>query len=137
MATELKVDTDEEEIKMKEERERLICNYHKSLIGVEESNIDDSKKDIDVFKREIETEIGKLQGKIDQINTLSVTQETELEALEKKRQDLENNNSFNSGPQLKKDIYEENTNLTMSLIYYVLGIGFMGYYIVKTLKKTA
>ena len=84
-----------------------------------------------------ETEIGKLQGKIDQINTLSVTQETELEALEKKRQDLENNNSFNSGPQLKKDIYEENTNLTMSLIYYVLGIGFMGYYIVKTLKKTA
>lgn len=129
MATELKVYTDE--------RERLICNYHKSLIGVGSGSITNSKQGIDDFKLEIETEIGKLQGKIDQINTLSVTQETELEALEKKRQDLENNNSFNSGPQLKKDIYEENTNLTMSLIYYVLGIGFMGYYIVKTLKKTA
>jgi hypothetical protein len=137
MATELNVETNEEEIKMKEERETLICNYHKSLIGGQSGNITDSKKDIDDFKLEIETEIGKLQGKIEQINTLSVTQETELEALEKKRQDLENNNSFNSGPQLKKDIYEENTNLTMSLIYYVLGIGFMGYYIVKTLKKTA
>ena len=137
MATELNVETNEEEIKMKEERETLICNYHKSLIGGDEGNIDDRKKDIDDFKLKIETEIGKLQGKIKQINTLSVTQETELEALEKKRQDLENNKSFNSGPQLKKDIYEENTNLTMSLIYYVLGIGFMGYYIVKTLKKTA
>ena len=40
-----------------------------------------------------------------------------------------------SGTELKKNIYEENTNLTMHLIYYILGMGFMGYYIVKLLKK--
>ena len=36
---------------------------------------------------------------------------------------------------LKKDIYEENTRHTISLIYYILGMGFMGYYIIKLLKK--
>ena len=40
-----------------------------------------------------------------------------------------------SGTQLKRDVYEENTTLTVNLIYYILGMGFMGYYIIKLLKK--
>lgn len=40
-----------------------------------------------------------------------------------------------SGTELKKNIYEENTTLSMHLIYYVLGIGFMGYYAIKLMKN--
>ena len=47
----------------------------------------------------------------------------------------ENGAKHLSGTQLKKDIYEENTRHTISLIYYILGMGFMGYYIIKLLKK--
>ena len=47
----------------------------------------------------------------------------------------ENASKHLAGTQLKKDIYEENTRHTISLIYYILGMGFMGYYIFKLLKK--
>ena len=102
--------------------------YSKKLINV--GNADNTP--IVDFKKELLSEICNIKGNID-------TEKKTSSNLNKLSDIRINNNNINNklltGTQLKKDIYEENTKLTMHLIYYVLGMGFMGYYIIKLLKK--
>jgi hypothetical protein len=117
-------------------RETLICEYQRALVTIDEDSstggntkIDESKEKINEFKKKLLTCIagirtsGEMPGN-ETNNTKDM--ENELKIIEGK---------ILSGTELKKNIYEENTNLTMHLIYYILGMGFMGYYIVKLLKK--
>tara|TARA_A100000164_G_C21609643_1_gene631490 strand:+ start:335 stop:715 length:381 start_codon:yes stop_codon:yes gene_type:complete len=121
--------TDETKIdKLVEKKEELICEYSKKLINV--GNADNTP--IVDFKKELLSEISNIKGNID-------TEKKTSSNLNKLSDPYFINNNINNksltGTQLKKDIYEENTKLTMHLIYYVLGMGFMGYYIIKLLKK--
>jgi len=120
-------------------RKTLICNYNISILSVDKSR-NDIEADIgyiEKFKTDILTEIGKIKGNINQ-NQVSLDSviKDKLDISENKRKKLKENASKHlAGTQLKKDIYEENTRHTISLIYYILGMGFMGYYIFKLLKK--
>jgi hypothetical protein len=118
---------------LNDRRKTLICNYNIS----DKSNIEDNEKNIKKFKTGILTEIANIKGDINQ-NQVSLDSviKDKLDISEDYRQKLKENASKHlAGTQLKKDIYEENTRHTISLIYYILGMGFMGYYIFKLLKK--
>ncbi len=122
--------TDKLREKFMKKKQELICEYNKTFING--GNVDVAAKDIKGFKTELLGEIGIITGEIKKQNKIS----SNLNKLSDIR--INNNNINNkslTGTQLKKDIYEENTKLTMHLIYYVLGMGFMGYYIIKLLKK--
>ena len=114
--------------KLVNEKQKLICEYSKTLINEENANY----TPILNFKNQLIGQIGIITGEIRKQNESSSN-------LNKLSEPYFINNNINNksltGTQLKKDIYEENTKLTMHLIYYVLGMGFMGYYIVKLLKK--
>ena len=118
-------------------RKTLICNYNKSIVSGDKSNIEDNEKNIKTFKNGILKEIASIIGDINQ-NQVSLDSviKDKLDISEDYRKKLKENASKHlAGTQLKKDIYEENTRHTISLIYYILGMGFMGYYIFKLLKK--
>tara|TARA_B100000925_G_scaffold291821_1_gene281662 strand:+ start:37862 stop:38251 length:390 start_codon:yes stop_codon:yes gene_type:complete len=123
--------------KLNKKREDLICNYNQSIASGNESKIKNSETDIEKFKNDILIEIGNIKGEINekQVSLDSVIKD-KLDISEDYRKKLKENASKHlAGTQLKKDIYEENTRHTISLIYYILGMGFMGYYIFKLLKK--
>tara|TARA_B100001059_G_scaffold114228_1_gene114400 strand:+ start:6661 stop:7056 length:396 start_codon:yes stop_codon:yes gene_type:complete len=118
-------------------RKTLICNYSKSIASGEESETESNEKNIKSFKNSILKEIASIIGDINQ-NQVSLDSviKDKLDISEDYRKKLKENASKHlAGTQLKKDIYEENTRHTISLIYYILGMGFMGYYIFKLLKK--
>jgi spore coat polysaccharide biosynthesis predicted glycosyltransferase SpsG len=122
-------------------RETLICKYYNSIASKDKSksknNIEDDEENIKKFKTDILTEIGNIKGEINekQVSLDSVIKD-KLDISEDYRKKLKENASKHlAGTQLKKDIYEENTRHTISLVYYILGMGFMGYYIFKLLKK--
>ena len=126
---------------LNDRRETLICNYNKSIVSVDKSNIkdniEDDEKNIKTFKNGILKEIASIIGDINQNQvSLGSVIKDKLDISEDYRKKLKENASKHlAGTQLKKDIYEENTRHTISLIYYILGMGFMGYYIFKLLKK--
>lgn len=118
-------------------RKSLICNYSKSIASGTESEIKNSERDIKDFKNGMLKAIASIIGDINQ-NQVSLDSviKDKLDISEDYRKKLKENASKHlAGTQLKKDIYEENTRHTISLIYYILGMGFMGYYIFKLLKK--
>jgi spore coat polysaccharide biosynthesis predicted glycosyltransferase SpsG len=118
-------------------RETLICNYSNSIVSEKKSDIEDNEKNIKKFKNDILKEIASIIGDINQ-NQVSLDSviKDKLDISEDYRKKLKENASKHlAGTQLKKDIYEENTRHTISLVYYILGMGFMGYYIFKLLKK--
>jgi len=120
---------------LNDRRKTLICNYSKSIVSVD--NIEANEKNIKEFKNGILKEIASIIGDINQ-NQVSLDSviKDKLDISEDYRKKLKENASKHlAGTQLKKDIYEENTRHTISLIYYILGMGFMGYYIFKLLKK--
>ena len=122
---------------LNDRRETLICNYNESIESGVKSNIEDNEKNIKTFKTDILKEIAIIIGDINQ-NQVSLDSviKDKLDISEDYREKLKENASKHlAGTQLKKDIYEENTRHTISLIYYILGMGFMGYYIFKLLKK--
>ena len=114
-------------------KETLICNYYKSL--QQNGDIDGAKKAIEEFRKVLLADTSIIEGQISNLNdVLSNTKITD--DLEKKNKEFKKvAGKVLSGTQLKKDVYEENTNLTIHLLYYILGMGFMGYYIIKLLKK--
>jgi hypothetical protein len=123
--------------KLNNRRKTLICNYNKSIVSEVETEIKNKETDIKSFKTGILTEIARIRGDINQ-NQVSLDSviKDRLDISEDYRKKLKENASKHlTGTQLKKDIYEENTRHTISLIYYILGMGFMGYYIFKLLKK--
>ena len=115
-------------------KETLICNYSKSIVNPN-GDIDGAKKAIEEFRKELLADTSIIEGQISNLNAiLSNTKITD--DLEKKNREFKKvAGKVLSGTQLKKDVYEENTNLTIHLLYYILGMGFMGYYIIKLLKK--
>ena len=115
-------------------KETLICNYSKSIVNPN-GDIDGAKKAIEEFRKELLADTSIIEGQISNLNAvLSNTKITDN--LEKKNKEFKKvAGKVLSGTQLKKDVYEENTNLTIHLLYYILGMGFMGYYIIKLLKK--
>ena len=120
-------------------RKTLICNYNKSIGSeyISKRDVEDKETNIKKFKNGILTEIANIIGDINQ-NQVSLDSviKDKLDISEDYRKKLKENASKHlAGTQLKKDIYEENTRHTISLIYYILGMGFMGYYIFKLLKK--
>jgi hypothetical protein len=123
--------------KLNKKREDLICNYKKSIESGDKNNIEHDETDIKEFKTDILTEIADIIGDINQNQvSLGSVIKDKLDISEDYRKKLKENASKHlAGTQLKKDIYEENTRHTISLIYYILGMGFMGYYIFKLLKK--
>lgn len=118
--------------KLVDEKQKLICEYSKTFINGGNVDVAAAAKAIVDFKKELLSEISNIKGNID-------TEKKTSSNLNKLSDPYFINNNINNksltGTQLKKDIYEENTKLTMHLIYYVLGMGFMGYYIIKLLKK--
>jgi hypothetical protein len=113
-------------------KEELICNYHKAL--QQNGDINSAKNAIKVFKDKLLTNTSDIEGEINELNKQTKTKITD--DLEKKNKEFKKvAGKVLSGTQLKKDVYEENTNLTIHLLYYILGMGFMGYYIIKLLKK--
>lgn len=118
-------------------RKRLICKYYKSLVDNNIQTIPSNVNQIKTFKNDLLTKIAAIAGKINE-NQRAIGQgmRDKLDITDNYAQKLKENGAKHlSGTQLKKDIYEENTRHTISLIYYILGIGFMGYYIIKLLKK--
>ena len=118
-------------------RKVLICNYNQSIASGEESEIKNSEREIKDFKTGMLTVIASIIGHINQNQvSLDSVVKDKLDISEDYRKKLKENASKHlAGTQLKKDIYEENTRHTISLVYYILGMGFMGYYIFKLLKK--
>ena len=115
-----------------EKKKQLICNYSKELVK-QNGDINSAKKDIEDFKNKLLADTLKIKGQIPNY-VLSNTKITD--DLEKKNKKFKKvAGKVLSGTQLKRDVYEENTNLTIHLLYYILGMGFMGYYIIKLLKK--
>ena len=119
-------------------REDLICKYYKNLATNGKKNTLSTDEDnIKNFKKELLSEIAHIVG---EINTNQVAignvMRDKLDITDNYKEKLEKNMKKHlSGTQLKRDIYEENTRHTISLIYYGLGVGFMCYYIIKLLKK--
>mgnify|MGYP006171249577 FL=1 len=111
----------------------MICNYHVALINGE--NLQSSKDNITTFKNKLLTNIGTNKSNIDKLSNITLNQSKTLEDLEEMEERLqETSGKLHAGTELKQNIYEENTALTMHLIYYVLGIGFMGYYAIRLMK---
>ena len=112
-------------------KKEAICNYYKSL--VKNQGIDASKQNINTLKKEILAKIAvhKNGVKNNESETAEVLNELQTKMVESDKLA----GKILSGTQLKRDVYEENTTLTVNLIYYILGMGFMGYYIIKLLKK--
>ena len=111
----------------------MICNYHVALINGE--NLQPSKDNITTFKNKLLTNIGTNKSNIDKLSNITLNQSKTLEDLEEMEERLqETSGKLHAGTELKQNIYEENTTLTMHLIYYVLGIGFMGYYAIRLMK---
>lgn len=125
------------EAALNNKRKTLICNYSNSIVSEKKSDIEDNEKNIKKFKNDILKEIARIIGDINQNQVaLDSVIKDKLDISEDYRKKLKENASKHlAGTQLKKDIYEENTRHTISLIYYILGMGFMGYYIFKLLKK--
>ena len=115
-------------------KEELICNYYKEL-AKQNGEIDSAKKKIEEFKKQLLTDTSIIEGKITALNKAISNTEFTYDLEEKNREFKKVAGKVLSGTQLKQDVYEENTNLTMHLLYYILGMGFMGYYIIKLLKK--
>ena len=114
-------------------KKQLICNYHVALIN--DSDLQSYKDDITTFKNKLLTNIGINKSNIDKLSNITLNQSKTLEDLEKMEERLqETSGKLHAGTELKQNIYEENTALTMHLIYYVLGIGFMGYYAIRLMK---
>jgi hypothetical protein len=119
-------------------RKDLICKYYKNLATNGKKNTLSTDEDnIKNFKKELLSEIAHIVG---EINTNQVAignvMRDKLDITDNYKEKLEKNMKKHlSGTQLKRDIYEENTRHTISLIYYGLGVGFMCYYIIKLLKK--
>ena len=112
----------------------VICNYSKSL--VENKGITEAKNDINKLKKDILATISSYKGAVDKLERQSIYKNAVLSELKSKMTESDKlAGKILSGTQLKRDVYEENTALTMNLIYYILGMGFMGYYIIKLLKK--
>lgn len=119
-------------------KKTLICNYHKTLVDPTstENDINNAKASIITFKNKLLKSLGNNKGVIKELSDITSMQGKTLEDLEKMEDRLEAaSGKYLSGTELKKNIYEENTTLTMHLIYYVLGIGFMGYYAIKLMKN--
>jgi spore coat polysaccharide biosynthesis predicted glycosyltransferase SpsG len=125
------------EAALNNKRKTLICNYSNSIVSEKKSDIEDNEKNIKKFKNDILKEIARIIGDINQNQVaLDSVIKDKLDISEDYRKKLKENASKHlAGTQLKKDIYEENTRHTISLVYYILGMGFMGYYIFKLLKK--
>lgn len=115
-------------------KELLICNYSKELVK-QNGDINRAKKKIEEFKKQLLTDTSIIEGKITALNKAISNTEFTDDLEEKNREFKKVAGKVLSGTQLKQDVYEENTNLTMHLLYYILGMGFMGYYIIKLLKK--
>ena len=115
-------------------KEELICNYSKELVKPN-GDINRAKKKIEEFKKQLLTDTSIIEGKITALNKAISNTEFTDDLEEKNREFKKVAGKVLSGTQLKQDVYEENTNLTMHLLYYILGMGFMGYYIIKLLKK--
>jgi hypothetical protein len=114
-------------------KKELICNYHVALIN--DKNLQSSKDNITTFKNKLLTNIGTNKSNIDKLSNITLNQSKTLEDLEEMEERLqETSGKLHAGTELKQNIYEENTALTMHLIYYVLGIGFMGYYAIRLMK---
>jgi|SRR6056300_812816 hypothetical protein len=119
-------------------KKTLICNYHKALVDPTstENDINNAKGSIISFKNKLLKSIGNNKSVIKELSDITSIQGKTLEDLEKMEERLETTSGkYLSGTELKKNIYEENTTLSMHLIYYVLGIGFMGYYAIKLMKN--
>lgn len=130
-------DYDKEGKKHISEKEKLICNYHKTIVDPTSTkdNVDSAKSMIDTFKRKLLENIGKNKDVVDDLSKITSNQTKTMEDLERLEKQLKTTSGkYLSGTELKKNIYEENTTLSMHLIYYVLGIGFMGYYAVKLMR---
>jgi hypothetical protein len=116
-------------------KKELICNYHKALIDDNKTDIENTKKEITKFKNKLLENIGASKGNVDKLSNITLNQTKTLEDLEKMEERLqETSGKLHAGTELKQNIYEENTSLSMHLIYYVLGIGFMGYYAIRLTK---
>ena len=115
-------------------KEKLICNYSKELVK-QNGDINRAKKKIEEFKNQLLADTSIIEGKITALNKAISNTEFTDDLEEKNREFKKVVGKVLSGTQLKQDVYEENTNLTMHLLYYILGMGFMGYYIIKLLKK--
>jgi hypothetical protein len=133
------LDIEDNDIKNKKKeninkKEELICNYSKELVK-QNGDINRAKKKIEEFKKQLLTDTSIIEGKITALNKAISNTEFTDDLEEKNREFKKVAGKVLSGTQLKQDVYEENTNLTMHLLYYILGMGFMGYYIIKLLKK--
>ena len=125
------------EAALNNKRKTLICNYNISIDSGNEIETKSNETHIKDFKNDILKEIARIIGDINQNQVaLDSVIKDKLDISEDYRKKLKENASKHlAGTQLKKDIYEENTRHTISLVYYILGMGFMGYYIFKLLKK--
>jgi hypothetical protein len=126
-------DTDTVKKNYIEKKKKLICEYYKELSKY--GNINRAKNAIEEFKKQLLTNTKIIEGKITALNN-AISKTKFTDDLEKKNKKFKKvAGKVLSGTQLKRDVYEENTNLTIHLLYYILGMGFMGYYIIKLLKK--
>ena len=133
------LDIEDNDIKNKKQeninkKEELISNYYKE-ISKNRGHINTAKQKIEDFKNQLLTDTSIIEGKITALNKAISNTEFTDDLEEKNREFKKVAGKVLSGTQLKQDVYEENTNLTMHLLYYILGMGFMGYYIIKLLKK--
>ena len=138
--SETHLDIEDKDIKNKKnenknEKEKLICNYYKALEKDSDSDIINAKNEIKNFKEKLLTDTSNTAANINYLNKGKFNTKFTDDLEEKNREFKKVAGKVLSGTQLKQDVYEENTNLTMHLLYYILGIGFMGYYIIKLLKK--
>ena len=128
-------DTDTVKKKNIKKKEDLICNYSKELVK-QNGDINSAKTAIKNFRNELLNHTSNIVGKINNLKYNYISNKKFTDDLEKKHRKFKKvAEKVLSGTQLKQDVYEENTNLTMHLLYYILGMGFMGYYIIKLLKK--
>jgi len=138
--SETHLDIEDKDIKNKKnenknEKEKLICNYYKALEKDSDSDIINAKNEIKNFKEKLLTDTSNTAANINYLNKGKFNTKFTDDLEEKNREFKKVAGKVLSGTQLKQDVYEENTNLTMHLLYYILGMGFMGYYIIKLLKK--
>jgi hypothetical protein len=125
-------DTDTVKQEYINKKKELICNYYKAF--EKNSGMDVSGAIIE-FKTELINKSNYLQATTNALND-AISNTKFIDDLEKKNRKFKKEaGKVLSGTQLKQDVYEENTNLTIHLLYYILGMGFMGYYIIKLLKK--
>ena len=102
-------------------KEKLICNYSKELVK-QNGDINRAKKKIEEFKNQLLADTSIIEGKITALNKAISNTEFTDDLEEKNREFKKVVGKVLSGTQLKQDVYEENTNLTMHLLYYILGM---------------